>query len=166
MLTSLLLIASALAAPLTVRLPAVVQGANIPAEYTCLAADGNGVSPQVVWQAPAGTQSVTLIVDDPDAPGGTFVHWVVYNIAPAGMGLARDIHADDTTVKQGLNSFDNASWGGPCPPVGKGSHRYYFRVYALDTVLALEPGASREAVDAAMEDHVLASGALMGRFQR
>lgn len=166
MLTSLLLIASALAAPLTVRLPAVVQGASIPAEYTCTATDGNGVSPQVVWQAPAGTQSVTLIVDDPDAPGGTFVHWVVYNIPPTQLGIARDIHAEDKTVKQGLNSFGNASWGGPCPPVGKGSHRYYFRVYALDTVLALEPGATREAVDTAMEDHVLASGALMGRFQR
>ncbi len=163
----LLWITTALAASLIVRLPAVTQGATIPSEYTCKAGDGNGVSPQVAWaSAPAGTQSFAFVVDDPDAPGGTFVHWVVFNIAPKEIGLDRDVRGDDKRVLQGINGFGKAAWGGPCPPAGKGAHRYFFRLYALDTLLDLQAGATREAVDAAMKGHVLASGTLMGRFEQ
>lgn len=163
----LLWITTAMAASLLVRLPAVTQGASIPVEYTCQAEDGNGVSPQIAWaSAPAGTESFALIVDDPDAPGATWVHWVVFNIPPTDIGLARDIQPDDKRVVQGINGFGKNAWGGPCPPVGKGAHRYYFRLYALDTTLDLQAGATREAVDAAMKGHVLASGTLMGRFER
>lgn len=172
----LLWIATAVAASLTVRAPAFTAGASIPAEYTCT---GEDASPSVVWAgAPSGTQSYALIVDDPDGKneaGGAWVHWVVFNIAASQSQVDRNVLITDSHFLQGKNDFKvpdsdfaagTPAWNGPCPPVGKGPHRYNFRVYALDTTLALLVGATRAEVDGAMKGHILAQGVLMGRFER
>lgn len=142
------------------------DGELIPDEYTC---KGKDVSPSLSWTGiPAGTKSITLIMDDPDAPGGTFVHWVLYNVpsetrklAP-GMPLYRTF--SDGTI-QGMTDFGQPGYGGPCPPPGK-PHRYYFKIYALDTDLNLQPGATKSQVESAMKGHVLAKGELMGKYWR
>ncbi len=156
-------LATAVAAPLTVRLPAIVQGGDFPVEYTC---SGENASPQIVWGgAPTGTVSYALIVDDPDAKP-TWVHWVAFNILPTAIGVARNVTIEEKSFLQGKNDFGHSAWGGPCPPEGKPAHRYYFRAYALDTLLTLSAGATRAEVDAAMEGHILAQGTAMGRFGR
>jgi len=138
----------------------------IPERYTC---EGANISPPLAWsEAPAGTKSFALVCEDPDAPGGTFTHWLLYNI-PAGKNeLAEDVAADATLSwggAQGRNDFGNAGYGGPCPPMGE-THRYYFRLYAIDEQIDLPPGASRHQLLSAVEEHALARAGLMGRYGR
>jgi Raf kinase inhibitor-like YbhB/YbcL family protein len=146
--------------------PSFVAGGGIPATHTC---DGDDVSPALEWTAPPdGTVSLALIVDDPDAPGRTWVHWVVYNIPAAERELPEGVEAKaalPSGARQGTNDFGRIGYGGPCPPSGP-AHRYFFRLYALDTTVELRPGAKRPALDAAMKGHVLASAELVGRYQR
>jgi Raf kinase inhibitor-like YbhB/YbcL family protein len=139
----------------------------IPSKYTC---DGSDVSPDLQWRdAPAGLQSFALICDDPDAPRGTWVHWVLYdlpaNVTELSEGLDTDAQVRSPSCKQGVNDFGRTGYGGPCPPRGS-SHRYYFRLYALDQMLNLSPKASRADLDRAMKGHILAQAELMGTYQR
>jgi len=145
---------------------AFAEGANIPVQHTC---DDANISPALTWtEPPDGTRSLALVVDDPDAPGGTWVHWVLYNLAPALRELPEAIETVLTLPsggRQGSNDFGRIGYGGPCPPPGA-PHRYFLRLYALDTILGLAPGATRTALDRAMRGHVLATAELMGRYQR
>lgn len=138
-------------------------GQPVPAVYTC---KGRDISPPLQWSdLPAGTKSLALIMDDPDAPMGTWVHWVIYNIPPTRNGLEEAIPAQERLADgslQGKNSWRRIGYGGPCPP--SGTHRYYFRLYALDSTLSLAPGASKEQVLAAMQGHILAQAEWMGTF--
>ncbi len=137
----------------------------IPEEYTC---DGSDVSPALSWRGiPANAKSIALIMDDPDAPMGTFVHWVLFNIPPDTTKLPRGVPKNRTLndgSSQGITDFGRTGYGGPCPPGG--THRYYFRLYALDTMLDLQPGASRKQLENAMKGHILAQGELMGKYER
>lgn len=141
------------------------DGEMIPQKYTC---DGADVSPPLHWQGlPDGTRSLTLICDDPDAPMGAWVHWVLYNIPPDAAELPENVPTDrilDNGAKQGMNDFKRLGYGGPCPPGG--THRYFFKVYALDIEIGLEPGATKAELLKAMEGHVLDEGELMGRYSR
>jgi Raf kinase inhibitor-like YbhB/YbcL family protein len=141
------------------------DGAAIPKKYSC---DGEDISPALSWDnLPAGTESLALIMDDPDAPRGTWVHWVVYDIPPESAGFLENISATGDAPgggKQGNNSWKRIGYGGPCPPGG--THRYFFKLYALDTVLGIEMGATKEELLKAMEGHVLDQGQLMGTFSR
>ena len=138
----------------------------IPRDYTC---DGKNNSPPLSWsKPPAGTKSFALIVDDPDSPGGTWTHWVVFDLPADTSELSEDAAKSQFAsgaVKEGLNDFKHIGYGGPCPPAGK-SHRYMFKVYALDTVLGLKSGASKKEVEAAMVKHILGQGQLIGTYQR
>jgi hypothetical protein len=140
------------------------EGSRIPAKFTC---NGAGISPQLTWSAPpAGTVSFALIVTDPDAPRGTFVHWVLYDL-PAETralpeGLPRQL-ADGG--RQGRNDFGDLGYGGPCPPPGS-PHHYIFTLYALDAKLNLPVGATRAQVEAALQGHILAQGELVGLYNR
>ena len=137
----------------------------IPAKYTC---DGEDTSPDLRWdEPPVGTQSLVLIVDDPDAPGGTFVHWVVYDLSPETRQLAEGVEVGPTLEGggiQGSSSSDQLGYVGPCPP--EGNHRYFFKLYALSTPLGLESGSTKAQVEAAMEGQVLDTAELMGHFSR
>ncbi|NIM20609.1 MAG: YbhB/YbcL family Raf kinase inhibitor-like protein [Candidatus Latescibacteria bacterium] len=141
------------------------HGGMIPSKYTC---DGADVSPPLVWSGlPEGTKSVALICDDPDAPMGTWVHWVIYNIPPDTTSLDEGIPSKENIelgARQGKNDFRKIGYGGPCPPGG--THRYFFKLYALDTVLDLEPGATKRELLKSMEGHISAQGELMGRYKR
>jgi len=143
------------------------EGAVIAAKYTC---DGVDVSPALTWSgAPAGTRSFALIADDPDAPAGTWVHWVLYNL-PADVSelpenIAKVESLDLGGARQGRNDFRRPGYGGPCPPPGP-PHRYFFKLYALDAPLKLKAGAQKRDVEAAMEGHVLATAQLMGTYGR
>lgn len=143
------------------------NGENIPMEQTCSGAD---ISPPLSWSsAPEGTKSFTLIADDPDAPNGTWVHWLAYNIPANTTSLPANvppIAENDHGMKQGTSSFGNIGYGGPCPPIGHGPHRYYFKLYALDTLLDIPSGANKAALTAAMQGHILAEAQTMGRFER
>ncbi len=141
-------------------------GNVIPSEYSCM---GKDISPELSWTGiPEGTESIVMIMDDPDAPGGTFVHWILFNIPAKAqklpVGVKKDKVLDDFS-RQGLTDFGDVGYGGPCPPPGK-YHRYYFRIYALNKMLELLPGASRIQVDNAMKGHILAKGELMGIYKR
>ena len=117
---------------------------------------------------PAGAKSLALIADDPDAPGGTWVHWVVYDLPPATAELPEDLPKSQYIAggaRQGLNDFKHLGYGGPCPPPGK-PHRYLFKLYALDAVLDLKPGATKQEVEGAMAMHILAEGRLVGTYKR
>jgi len=144
------------------------EGSTIPKPHT---ADGKNISPDLHWSgAPTGTQSFALICDDPDAPHGTWVHWVIFNLPAGAPGLPEAVPTRpelDGGVRQGKNSFrdENIGYGGPSPPKGK-PHRYFFRVYALDTPLNLPGGATKAQVEAVMKGHVLAQGQLMGKYGR
>jgi Raf kinase inhibitor-like YbhB/YbcL family protein len=146
--------------------PMFSSGAEVPKRNTC---DGENFSPQLSWDAsPAGTRSLAVIADDPDAPRGTFTHWVLYNLPAAAPGLPEHVAPQATLPDgsaQGRNDFGRIGYGGPCPPPGR-PHRYFFRVFALDTRLDLKPGATREELERAMQGHVLAQGELMGRYGR
>lgn len=137
----------------------------IPSRYTC---EGEDLSPPLTWSgAPVGTRSFALIMEDPDAPGGTFVHWVVYNLPASVTSLPEGIRSDSDLPQgavHGRNSFGRNNYGGPCPP--RGPHRYFFTLYALDRQLALAPGATKEALLRAMEGHILAQAQLMGTYKR
>jgi Raf kinase inhibitor-like YbhB/YbcL family protein len=145
---------------------AFAEGAAIPAKHTC---DAKNVSPPLKWSgAPAGTKSLALIVDDPDAPVGTWVHWVLYNLPATTTELAEDLPKSQFVAggaKQGLNDFRHLGYGGPCPPHGK-PHRYFFKLYALDVPLDLKPGLTKKDLEHAMEKHILAQAQLMGTYQR
>ncbi len=155
-------------AALTMELasPAFAERSAIPVKYTC---DGEDLSPPLQWRnVPQGTKSLALIGDDPDAPGRTFVHWVVYNIPPTAEGLPEGVPAAEALsdgARQGTNDFRRIGYGGPCPPAGK-SHRYVFKLYALDVELSLPPGATAQDLVKAMEGHILAEGRLIGMYQR
>jgi Raf kinase inhibitor-like YbhB/YbcL family protein len=151
---------------LSVTSPAFAEAQPIPRQYTC---EGSDISPPLIWtHAPANTKSFALIADDPDAPLGTWVHWVLYDL-PAGTNALREDVARTQYIagnaRQGINDFHRLGYGGPCPPPGK-PHRYYFKLYALDRRLDLEPGATKMDVEAAMKGHILAEGQLMGMYQR
>jgi len=137
----------------------------IPSKYTC---DGEDISPPLSWsEPPSGTKSLALIVDDPDAPGKTFVHWVLYDIPATARSLAEKVAALNSLPNgtlQGKNDFGKLGYGGPCPPGG--THRYFFKLYALDKKLDLESGATKAQVLVTMDGHILASAELMGRYQR
>ena len=142
--------------------PAFVSGGDIPRQYTC---DGEGISPHVLWtRAPDGTRSFVLIVDDPDAPRGTFTHWVVFDVPADHTDIPSGTRADAVGLS-GRNSMGKAGYMGPCPP--SGTHRYFFRLSALDiATLGLTAGATRETVERAMVGQVLGTAELMGRYQR
>ena len=155
-------------APMNIRITstAFADGQPIPAKYTC---DGNDVSPPLQWtNTPANTKSFALIADDPDAPMGTWVHWVAYNLSPSMGALPEGVEKSQFitgNAMQGLNDFHRLGYGGPCPPSGK-PHRYFFKIYALDTVLNLTPGLTKRELLQATNGHVLAEGQLMGTYQR
>jgi Raf kinase inhibitor-like YbhB/YbcL family protein len=142
------------------------EGQAIPKKYT---SDGDDVSPPLEWTGtPERTVSFALINDDPDAPRGTWVHWVIFNISGKERELRENVPTDETLPSgavQGKNDFGNTGYGGPAPPPGK-PHRYYFKLYALDAALALGPGVSKEQVLAAMKGHVLGEASLMGTYKR
>jgi Raf kinase inhibitor-like YbhB/YbcL family protein len=145
---------------------AFTEGNPIPVEFTC---DGSDVSPELKWTGvPTGAKSLALICDDPDAPGGTFVHWVIYGIPPGENQLGKSVPTTPTLgsgAKQGKNGFGTIGYRGPCPPRG-GPHRYFFRIYALDTTIDEASGVSRAQLDRAMKGHVVGEGHLMGKYQR
>ena len=143
------------------------DGATIAGKYTC---DGVDVSPPLAWSgAPAGTRSFALIADDPDAPGGTWVHWVLYNLPAEVSELPENIakveSLDLAGARQGRNDFRRPGYGGPCPPPGP-AHHYFFKLYALDARLQLKAGAQKKDVEAVTEGHVLGSAQLMGTYAR
>ncbi len=148
-----------------VRSKAFTEGGMIPKRYTC---DGEDISPPLEWEGiPEGTKSIALISDDPDAPMGTWVHWVMFNIPPDSRGLEEGVppvRVLRNGARQGINDFRRIGYGGPCPP--RGTHRYYFKVYALDKVLDLEPGITKARLLRAMEGHIIDKGELMGRYGR
>jgi Raf kinase inhibitor-like YbhB/YbcL family protein len=147
---------------MTVTSTAFKEGEMIPKKYTC---DDRDVSPQLAWaNVPAGSKSIALICDDPDAPVGTWVHWVVFNIPATATGLAEGVTSLPAGTLQGLNDFRKLDYGGPCPPGG--THRYFFKVYALDTVLTLKERVSKGDLLKAMEGHILGQGQLMGKYKR
>ncbi len=137
----------------------------IPATYTC---DGDNGSPPLSWNGiPKSARSIVLICDDPDAPAGTWVHWVCYNIPPHVDSLAQGVPAADALAcggRQGTNDFRRLGYGGPCPPGG--THRYFFKVYALDIMLNLPAGKTKKDIEKAMKGHVMASGELVGTYSR
>jgi Raf kinase inhibitor-like YbhB/YbcL family protein len=152
-------------AEMKVSSKAFQEGGMIPKEYTC---DGANVSPPLVWDsAPDHTKSFALIADDPDAPGKTWVHWVAFNLPASARVLPENVPAQDVITsggRQGTTDFRQVGYGGPCPP--SGVHRYYFKLYALDTELALDSSATKDQLLRAMEGHMLAEGQLMGKYQR
>jgi Raf kinase inhibitor-like YbhB/YbcL family protein len=144
---------------------AFAPGDMIPKKYSC---DGPDFSPPLTWsEVPEGTRSLALICDDPDAPVGTWVHWVYYDIPPDIGGLPENVSTQDKPAIggiQGINDFRRKGYGGPCPPGG--THRYYFKLYALDTQLNLKAGANKQQLLAAMQGHVRAEAELMGKYRR
>lgn len=142
------------------------EGEPIPRRFTC---SGEDTSPALHWTAPpARTRSLVLIVEDPDAPGGVWTHWMVFNLPASARSMPENVPKQGEVPGgglQGTNSFGHIGYGGPCPPPGK-PHRYFFRLYALDTMLSLKAGASRQEVLEAAKGHILAQAHLMGRFGR
>jgi len=147
-------------AAMTITSPAFKNGDLIPSKFTC---DGTDVNPALaIGNVPPEAKSLALIMDDPDAPGGMWVHWVVWNIDPQ----TRDIGENSVPggAKQGVNDFRKTPYGGPCPP--SGTHRYFFKLYALDVLLDLGSGTTKGALEKAMKGHVLAQAELMGKYRR
>ena len=149
----------------TLSSSAFTEGAPIPALHTC---EGKEISPPFAWtDPPVDTKSLALISDDPDAPGKTWVHWVLYNVPPSARmlpaGFPTTQELPDGT-RQGMTDFGRTGYGGPCPP--SGTHRYYFKLYALDTMLSLSSGATKAQVESAMHGHILAHAQLMGTYRR
>jgi hypothetical protein len=145
--------------------PAFLPGGTIPKQYTC---DGEGANPALMWSGvPADAKSLALTMEDPDAPSGLFVHWVIFNMPPTltGLqeGLPKDAKLPDGTI-QGLNGRNQPGYTGPCPP--SGTHRYFFRIYALDTALNLPETTNRDKLFNAVQGHVIAWGQLYGTYQR
>jgi len=142
------------------------EGGSVPQKFTC---DGKDISPALQWSgAPNATKTLALIMDDPDAPAGTWVHWVIYNIPGNQKKLPEGIPTKEKLsngTRQASNDFRKAGYGGPCPPEGK-SHHYFFKLYALDTMLDLPSMASKSQLEASMESHILGQTQLMGTYQR
>ena len=137
--------------------PEFENGNKIPRKFTC---EGDDFNPKLIIEAiPAGAKSLALIVDDPDAPMGTWVHWVSFNIP-----VISQIDEDSIPGKQGINDFGRKDYGGPCPP--SGTHRYFFKLYALDTVLDLNEGINKEALEEAVEGHILDTAELIGLYKK
>ena len=153
------------AVPIELTSSAFTQGQPIPEKYTCKAED---ISPALSWgEPPAGTQSFALIMDDPDAPVGTWVHWVLFNIPASTRDLPEAFPSDATLPDgsmSGNSSFGGPGYGGPCPP--SGTHRYFFKLYALDEMLAISVGATKGELEKAMAGHILAQAELMGTFSK
>ncbi len=144
--------------------PAFTQGQAIPRQYSC---EGAGISPPLRWSdPPQGTTSFALIVDDPDAPVGDFVHWVIYDLPAATRSLPEAVPTTDSAAGgvQGRSSFRRIGYGGPCPP--SGMHHYYFRLYALDAPLSLPAGAVKKELETAMQGHIRGKAELMGTYQK
>lgn len=152
--------------PFELKSDAFSHGGDIPRKYTC---DGSDISPALSWgEPPAGTQSVALITDDPDAPGGTWVHWVLYDLPTSVRELSENVPKDQelkNSARQGRNDFRKIGYGGPCPPPGR-PHRYFFKLYALDAKLGIKAGVSKADLEKTMRGHVLAETQLMGRYKR
>jgi len=152
--------------PFQIATTAFSAGETIPKTFTC---DGPDVSPQLSWkEAPVGTQSFALIMDDPDAPVGTWVHWVLYNVSANMTELPEGVEKQGQLASgalQGRNDFHKTGYGGPCPPPGK-PHRYFFKLYALDTKLNLKAGGTKPDLERAMKGHILVETELMGRYGR
>jgi Raf kinase inhibitor-like YbhB/YbcL family protein len=144
---------------------AFADGGGIPRRYTC---DAGDVSPPLAWsEPPDGVESYALVVEDPDAPGGTWVHWVVFNLPPSATSLpenASELACLPDTATQGTNGWGRLGYGGPCPP--SGTHRYQFRLFALDDTVDLGPDASSADLALAREGHVLAEATLVGLYAR
>ena len=152
-------------AVIKIKSTAFEQEGMIPKKYTC---EGENVSPELTWEAgPSGTKSYAIITDDPDAPSGTVVHWVVYNIPPGVKELQEGAGTNkkpaDGTI-QGMNEKKNEGYMGPCPP--NGTHRYYFKIYALDIMLGQKGDVNKEKLVDAIKGHVLAQGELMGKYSK
>jgi len=145
-------------------IPAFAEGGLIPKLHTCEGAD---VSPSLEWTGePTETRSLTLIVDDPDAPAGTWNHWLLYDLSASVRSLAQG-YKPGKLGQSGANDFGRAGYNGPCPPKGHGPHRYFFKLYALDVPsLGLPAGARRAGIDKAMRGHILAEAQYMGRYER
>jgi len=145
--------------------PVLLEGNTIPEKYTC---DGENISPPLRWQnAPNGTRTYALIVEDPDAPGKVFTHWVLYDMPVERQQLSEAIASqpqDKAMMKQGKNDFGNLGYGGPCPPAG--AHRYVFRLYALDQMLELQPGAAKVDLLNLMQGHILETAEVTGIYER
>ena len=138
--------------------PVFEEGQFIPSKYTC---DGDDISPHlIISDVPSNAKSLVLIMDDPDAPMGTFVHWVVWNILPD----KKEILEDEDLPNQGTNDFRKQTYGGPCPP--SGAHRYFFKLYALDTTLNLSKEATKKDLEQAMKGHIINTAQLMGLYKR
>lgn len=150
---------------LTLSSKAFSAGSPIPVVYSC---KGRSISPPLAWSnTPAGAKTLALIMDDPDAPIGTFVHWVVFNIPASVNQLPEAVPASaklDDGTQQGNNGAGKIGYTGPCPP--SGTHRYFFKLYALDAQLSLSSGASKDQLLQAMQGHILAQGELMGTFSK
>lgn len=141
------------------------EGQPIPRQYAC---DGVNVSPPLEWgSAPKNAKTIAIIADDPDAPAGTWVHWVLYNLPAENIGLVENVPATETLNAggfQGKNDFGKIGYGGPCPP--SGTHHYFFKVFAVDDELPLKAGATRAELEKALEGHVISKGQLMGTYKR
>jgi len=145
---------------LKIASPAFADRGNIPAKYTC---DGSDVNPPLTIQnVPAGTKSLALIMDDPDAPSGMWVHWLVWNINPATREIAENTVSRESI--SGKNDWHRNSYGGPCPP--SGTHRYFIKLYALDATLALSGASTKSDLEKAMEGHILAEAQLLGLYKK
>ena len=151
---------------LQLKTSAFEPGGDISAKFTC---DGSDTSPALGWNTPPeGTQSFALVVEDPDAPGRTWVHWVLYDLPATERHLPEGVAPEGklpSGARQGRNDFGRIGYGGPCPPPGP-AHRYYFKLYALDTRPELKPGTTRAQLDRSMRGHILAQANLMGRYRR
>lgn len=145
--------------------PAFEDEGLIPEKYTC---DAEDISPPLIWESvPEGTKSLAIICDDPDAPMGTWVHWVLFNLPPDTKELLENVSKTETlenSAKQGVNDFGNIGYGGPCPPGG--IHRYFFKLYALDTILNLDAGINKAELLSAMDGHIIFETQLMGKYSR
>ncbi len=153
-------------APFSISTPAFQPGGSIPKQFTC---EGRDISPPLAWTAPpSGTHSLILMVVDPDAPSGTWTHWLIYDLPATAGELPENTPPQATPAsggRQGRNDFGHLGFGGPCPPPGK-PHHYFFRLLAVNMRLGLKPGATRRQVEQAVRGHILAQAELMGRFGR
>jgi hypothetical protein len=147
-------------ADFTLTSSAFDDGQEIPSRHSC---EGDDLSPPLSWSGvPQGTRSLALMVDDPDAPGGTFTHWLAWGLEPPSGGIGEG----EVAAVEGRNDFGTVEYRGPCPPPGHGPHRYSFRLHAVDADIELEPGADKQDLERALEGHVLGSAELIGRYER
>lgn len=155
--------------PLLINSPAFSHQENIPAQYTC---EGDDYSPPLSWEGiPDNAKSLVLIVDDPDAPDPKapkmrYVHWVLYNLPPNTTGLPENVSSAKLPIgtQQGLNDWKRLGYGGPCPPIGR--HRYFFKLYALDTILETLPNPTKVEIEKAMEGHIISQAEMIGTYQK